>query len=58
VDADTFTYTVTVTAYAAITGTWNPADKAAAVTLSGGNLIASSSPNDGFRRICKRSRHR
>jgi hypothetical protein len=35
---------VTVTTYAAITGTWNPADKAAAVTLSGGNLIASSNP--------------
>lgn len=40
----TFTYTVTTTAPAAITGTWNPADKAAVVTLSGSNLIASCSP--------------
>lgn len=46
IDADTFTYTVTVTSAAAITGTWNTSDKAAAVTLSGGNLTASSNPAD------------
>jgi hypothetical protein len=47
VDADTFTYTMSVTTFSAITGTWNPADKAAAVTLSGGNLTASSNPAVG-----------
>lgn len=40
----TFTYTVTTTSPSAITGTWNPSGKAAAVTLSGGNLTAASNP--------------
>lgn len=39
-NSTTFTYTVTVTAPG--TTTWNPADKSAAVTLSGGNLAASA----------------
>lgn len=37
----TFTYTVTLTSFSALTGTWNPADKDSGVTLSGGNLTAS-----------------
>lgn len=41
----TFTFTVSVTSTSAITGTWNPSDKAAAVTLSGGDLTATSDPS-------------
>lgn len=40
-----FTYTVTVTP--AATTTWNPSDKNANITLSGGNLTATDGANDG-----------
>ena len=43
---DTFTYTVSVTS--APTTTWNPSDKNASITLSGGDLVATAGVTGGF----------